>query len=99
MNSLSGHMFVLGGYLKRIVGRCVYAKTCRTCNNAEKKKKDPRIHKCPKNYVGSSKAMEAQAALQLVKELWQTSEIWLKRVVSDDDSSIRSILLHSYKQV
>ena len=52
MNSLSGHMFALGGYLKRIVGRCVYAKTCHTCTNAEKKKKkDPRIHKCPKNYV------------------------------------------------
>ena len=43
--------------------------------------------------------MEAQAALQLVKELWQTSKVWVKRVVSDGDSSIRSILHHSYKSV
>ena len=92
MNSLSGHVFALGGYLGKIFRRCVFAKTCRTCTNAEKKQKDPRVHKCPKNYVGSSKAMEAQTALQLVKELWQVSTVWVKRIVSDDDSSIRSIL-------
>ena len=37
--------------------------------------------------------------LQLVKELWQTSKVWVKKVVSDDDSSMRSILCHSYKSV
>ena len=99
MNPLSGHMFVLEGYLKEILERCLYAKTCRTCTNAEKKKRDPRAHKCPKNYAGSSKAMEAQEALQLVKDLWQVPKAWVKRVVSDDDSSIRSILCHSYKSV
>ena len=63
MNFLSGHMFALGSYLKKILGKCIYAKTRHTCANEEKKKKDPKIHKFPKNYVGSSKAMEAQAVL------------------------------------
>lgn len=99
MNFLSGHMLVLRVYLKEILGKCVYAKIYHTCTNVEKKKKDPWVHRCPKKYVGSSKATEAEAALQLVKELWQVSKVWVKRVVSDDDSYIRSILCHSYREV
>ena len=35
MNSLSWQMFALEGYLEKILQRCVFAKKCHTCINAE----------------------------------------------------------------
>ena len=51
-------------------------------------------HECPRNYQGSSKAMEAHGALSLVKKLDQAtnSKLYVEAFVTDDDTSIRSLL-------
>ena len=53
-------------------------------------------HICPRNYVGSSKSMETDAALHLYIELFESSNrcLFLKVSVADDDSSMRALFEH-----
>ena len=69
---------------------------CRVYSLAEADNEEPPNHCCPKNYDGLSKAMEADAALQLYKKLYNGSNknIVLKAVVADDDSPMRALLTH-----
>lgn len=60
---------------------------------------EPRIieqvkdHRCPRNYEGSSKAMESYGAVDLVTQLWQSPKnIWAKTIIGDDDSTSRAAL-------
>ena len=49
---------------------------------------------CPRNYLtGSSKAMEASAALELLLQLWALG-VEIEFIVSDDDSTMRAHLKH-----
>jgi hypothetical protein len=49
-------------------------------------------HRCPKNYVGSSKAMEAIAAVELLTAAYKSGKIFVQTIVGDDDSSTRKVL-------
>jgi hypothetical protein len=49
-------------------------------------------HRCPKNFKGSSKSMEAIGAVQLVTEAFRTGKIWIEKLVGDDDSTSRAAL-------
>ena len=71
-------------------------KFCRVYSLAKADNEEPPNHCCPKNYDGSSKAMEADAALQIYISLFQDSNknIVLKAVVADDDSYMRALLTH-----
>jgi hypothetical protein len=51
-----------------------------------------RGHRCPKNFQGSSKAMESIAAAKLVDQAYQMGRIYVKTVVGDDDSTTRAVL-------
>jgi hypothetical protein len=51
-----------------------------------------RGHRCPKNFEGSSKAMEPIAAAKLVDEAYRSGRIYVKTVVGDDDSTTRAVL-------
>ena len=55
---------------KKIVGAIVSCKMCRVYSSAEENGEEPSDHVCPKNYDGSSKAMEADVSLHLYKELY-----------------------------
>ena len=50
----------------------------------------------PQNYDGSSKAIEADVALKLYKDIYSKydKKIHLKGVVADHDSSMRALLKH-----
>ena len=63
---------------------------------AESDNQEPPNHCCPKNHDGSSKAIEADAALQIYISLYQDSNknIVFEAVVADDDSSVRALLAH-----
>ena len=70
---------------------------CATCLEAENKNVEAKPHKCPKNYrnySGSSKAMEADAALEAYEDLYKMSEgtVVIGSIVADDDSSMKSFL-------
>ena len=79
-----------------IVSTIVTAKECRICSYNEAQSKEPPPHDCPRNYSGSSKAMESDAALNLYESLFYDSKkkIVLKSIVSDDDSTMRALLKH-----
>ena len=79
-----------------VVSAIVTAKECRICSYNEVQSKEPPPHDCPKNYSGSSKAMESDAVLNLYQSLFFGSKkkIVLKSIVSDDDSTMRALLKH-----
>ena len=72
-DSLSGHELMIGYLSKKTVENIVSSKMCRVCNSAEENSEDPPDHICPKNYDGSSKAIETEATLHLYKKLYQSS--------------------------
>ena len=74
-DSNSGHAYLIGCRTEKVIGMLVYSKKCNTCNNIRKYNlPDDEEHDCPYNYrSGSSKAMEASAALDMVVSLWNDS--------------------------
>ena len=60
-------------------------KTCIICDAAARAKKDLPPHDCRRNWDKSSKAMEPDVAVQLVKEL-PTSNFQLGALIADDDA-------------
>lgn len=77
------------GPLSGKVISCAYrAKDCRVCNVAEKAKKEPKPHECCKNYDGTSKAMEADMVIEMVKEVQAThSGLTIDAIIGDEDST------------
>ena len=99
-DSLSGHAFLVGCHSRKIIAAQITSKQCSLCSSAATKEEKPPEHECPKNYIGSSKAMEADGALSLVKNLDKetNSKVYVESFVADDDSSIRAILRHPSKR-
>ena len=63
---------------------------CSKCAAARKKYGPVAEHLCPLNYAGSSKGMEATAALEMVVKVWDkfNGTVYIKCIVSDDDSTM-----------
>ena len=96
-DSLSGHAFLIGCRLKKILLAQVLSKRCSACSAAEARGEgEAEAHECPRNYEGSSKAMEADAALALITKLDEDtkSSVYVEALVTDDDASTRAILTH-----
>lgn len=55
---------------------------------------------CVKNYEASSKAMEADTALEMVCKIHKFfgGSVYIKEIVADDDSTMRSLLKHKSKE-
>lgn len=64
----------------------IYSKKCKLCDDKTKKNYETKCNNCPKNYEGSSKSMEPNAALELLKDCWNQG-FCIKNIVCDDDSS------------
>ena len=73
-DSLSGHALAIGCLSNKILNMVVSSKICRQCSVARENGKEPLEHVCPQNYDGSSKAMEADAALTLYKDIYNKSD-------------------------
>ena len=95
-DSISGHGFVLGGNSKKIINYRCMSKCCRICALSKKGKEVP--HECPKNHEGSSKSMETEAIYRMVKDSYYNQGYTCSVIVSDDDSTMKSNLKHSYKE-
>ena len=72
-DSLSGHALVIGCFLNKILNVVVSSKMCRQCSIATENGEEPSEYVCPRNYDGSFKAMEADAALTLYKDIYNKS--------------------------
>ena len=102
-NSTTGHNFGVGGCSNKIVSLQCFSKHCRQCELSKKQGKDePKAHRCPKNFdpARSAKSMEAQGAIQHCVSIARgPSGAYVAGVVADDDSTTRSNLRHSLKEV
>ena len=74
----------------------VSSKSFTKCSIARSTGEEPPIHVYLRNYDGSSKGMEVDAALDLYKTLYNSNDkkVVLKTIVVDDDSSMRVLLRH-----
>jgi hypothetical protein len=104
-DSMSGHGLMIGNRTKTVVAFQSYSKACGVCERHEKKiQKDgtPNLpvneHHCPKNHTGSSKGMEAKAALDCVHQIWTHDEIaaFVEIICIDDDASTKAYLCHCF---
>ena len=98
-DSKSGHAFVIGALSKKVVGMRVLSKECTLCKIAQQNTKPVVKHECPANYVGSSKSMEVQAIYEMVLQAWKSNVYYIGTIVSDNDTTMKAQLKHSYKDM
>ena len=96
-NSKSGHNFCVDLLTKKIINAVVYSKQCTTCERWKKSGKPvPPVHRCSKNFDGSSKSMEAEASIQHKVDLeTKDTGVYIHTLCTDDDSSVRANTKHS----
>jgi predicted RNA binding protein with dsRBD fold (UPF0201 family) len=85
-NSMTGQGVAMGLATGNVLAYATKCKSCRVCDHAKKKGKQPRRHDCRKNHVGSSKAMEPAVAC----ELWNSTpkeKVKFSIYVGDDDTT------------
>ena len=93
---LSGCMYIVGVYSRLILLNLVFFMRCAQCLKALKQGLPAPKHRCSKNYKGSSKGMEAKAVVQLVTKYYiLMKNSFIRRIVSDDDSTMRAAMQHS----
>ena len=97
-DSNSGHAFIIGALSGKVICMRVYSKTCRICQYANKNQTIATAHECPKNYEGASKSMEVQSILEMTIELWDDHNVCLAVICSDDDSTMKARIKHSFKE-
>ena len=95
-DSISGHAFLVSCICKKVIAAKVTSKKCSVCARLEKDEAFLKPHRCPLNHEGSSKAMESQAALEIVQEIYNENKgmVFVKSICSDDDSTLRAVLKH-----
>ncbi|KAK3727623.1 hypothetical protein QZH41_017654, partial [Actinostola sp. cb2023] len=85
-NSRTGQGTAVGRNTGKIVDYATRNSACRICDAAGKKHQEPRSHDCRKNHKGSSKSMEAAAAVQIYERA-KTSGIRYSTFIGDEDST------------
>ena len=94
-DSLSGHAFIIGAITGKVIGYKVKSKSCSKCKTANTLDIDAEEHDCQINFDGSSGAMEAAVALELCIQLHDGEyDVYVEKIVSDDDSTMRAHLRH-----
>eukprot|EP00978_Attheya_sp_CCMP212_P046672 scaffold404577_cov71-Attheya_sp.AAC.1 len=67
-DSLSGHCLAIGGENNEVIGVYVACKHCRACENRKAKGEEKVEHAdCPANYTGSSKGMESEVIVNMIR--------------------------------
>jgi hypothetical protein len=107
-NSLSGHGLMIGNRTKNVVAYQAYSKSCGVCERHSKKMLSQTTinsstpdHRCPKNHTGSSKGMEAKAALDCANKVWLHSEIaaFIELICIDNNALTKAYLQHSFEDL
>ena len=93
-DSISCRALKIGVLSDKILQAVVSIKMCITYSKVKNIGEDPPDYIYPKNYEGSSKAMEVDAVLHLYKTMYYNSDgqLTLAAIVADDDSTMRSLL-------
>ena len=83
---------MFGAYTKKIIALYVMSRVCAKCAV-------DKIHPlilCPRNYIGSSKGMEAHGASINVNWLYERFNCIVDTIIMDDDSSSKNVLKCKY---
>jgi hypothetical protein len=99
-NSDSGLHLVVGNRSKKVIALHHMSKRCIKCEMELKKgvKKQLDNGVCTRNYLGSSKGMEAHGLLQNTLRLHGSHNCVLDIIIMDDDSSSANILQWDYEE-
>ena len=73
---------MIGEKTGKCIGYGVLSKFCYRCSIGQ----DPSTHDCPKNFEGSSKAMESALAVKMLKALKEEGYT-VKTLIMDDDTT------------
>ena len=86
MNSLSGVGHAVGAKTWKMGSYATRSKRWATCYAAEQGNEEPPPHNCQKNFCKSSKAMDADAIVEIAKDL-KDAGVKIAVMVGDNDSS------------
>lgn len=85
-NSRTGHGTAVGKNTGKIVDYQTKNSACRIYESEEKTGKEPQSHDCRKNHEGSSKSMEAAAAVDIYERA-KKNEVQYSTFIGDEDST------------
>jgi hypothetical protein len=82
--------------LQNYTSACAFY-TGHTKKMEKQKMPDVLLPDCPQNYTGSSKGMEAKAALDCVNQVWSEADIeaFISMICINNDATARVYLQHS----
>jgi len=83
-DSNTGHGALIGNNSKKCLDFSVRTKVCDICDNAQRLGVLPRKHDCFKNWSGSSKAMEPDMAVDMIKNI-QSKGHSVDTLIMDND--------------
>lgn len=83
-DSLNGYSTIIGFLSGKILDYATRNRKCYQCDSGHPKTS----HDCRLNFVGSAKAMEADAGVQLINHSKILQEAGVKVVIGDEDSSM-----------
>ncbi len=98
--SSTRHAFLVGALGKKIMNSVLYNKKCAVCTKHESRTGSTvgvREHQCMKNYVGTSKSMEASALVKMLIQMVEEKNILICAIISDNDSCGRARARHISK--
>lgn len=85
-DSLTGHCSMMGVETGKVIDYSVRSKTCKICENAERKNTPPAPHECTRNWTGSSKSMEPDMIVEMVGRTLEKG-VRMEGLVGDDDTT------------
>lgn len=94
-SALSGAAAIIGKRTGKILYLGVKNKYCCICAQAQYKKREPRKHKCFKNYTGPSTGMESNILVEGFKSSVEMHGLIYGRMISDGDSSTYSKIIEA----
>ncbi|KAJ8670954.1 hypothetical protein QAD02_002213 [Eretmocerus hayati] len=87
-NSMNGYATLIGYFTRKIVDYATRNRKCKACDISSARED----HDCRLNFAGSAKAMEADAAVELVlqSEILRGVGLGVGVLIDDEDSSTMS---------
>lgn len=85
---------MIGFKSQKLSAGIIPSKICHICSCAKVHAENPPDHVYPKNYKGSSKAIETDVALRLYKNVYACTNkcLFIKAIVVDDGFSLSALL-------
>ena len=80
---------MIGKVTGKVLDFSIRSRVCRVCQASEAEGKQPKDHECTKNWTGSSKSMEPDMAIEMIRNLKEDG-VNVTCVNADNDSATYS---------